>query len=73
MLLLTGPDDTTVLPRNSENLAARITAVGGRAEVRVDPAIGHLLVLGAIAGVLSWTASALDDCFAFLRGNGTGT
>ena len=73
VLLLTGRDDTTVLPRNSENLAARITAFGGRAEVRVYPAIGHLLVLGAIAGALSWTAPVLDDCVAFLRESGTGT
>ena len=73
VLLLTGRDDTTVLPRNSENLAARITALGGRAEARAYPAIGHLLVLGAIAGALSWTAPVLDDCVAFLRKNGSGT
>ena len=72
MLLLTGDDDTTVLPRNSLRLAERVAALGGRAEVRSYRGIGHLRVLGAMSSALSWLAPVRDDSVAFLRSMGGG-
>ena len=70
MLLLTGENDTTVLPRNSQRLAARVTALGGRAEVRVYPGIGHIMLVGALSRALSWLAPVLNDSVAFMRQTG---
>jgi acetyl esterase/lipase len=67
MLLLTGAGDTTVYPRNSRNLAAAITAAGGRATLRVYDSVGHLTMVGALSRLLSWKAPVLDDCVAFMR------
>lgn len=68
MLLLTGVDDTVVYPRNSQVLAARIVALGGHARVKTYDSVGHLTIVGALSGVLSWKAPVLDDCVAFMRG-----
>ena len=70
MLLLTGEGDTTVYPRNSRNLAQRLQAKGGRAVLRVYGDVGHVSILGALSRVLSWKAPVLDDCVAFMRGDG---
>lgn len=67
MFLAAGTDDTTVLPRNSRNLAAAIRADGGVAEEKYYPGIGHKLILGSFAGVLRWFAPVLDDVTAFLH------
>lgn len=70
VLLLHGAADEVVLPRNSQALAAKIQAAGGRAELRLYPGVGHagtLLALepwfagrapvrAAIAGFLGATA-----------------
>ena len=70
MLLLTGEADTTVYPRNSLRLAARIGALGGRAEVRQYSGVGHMTIVGALSSALAWMAPILNDCVAFMRKEG---
>ena len=67
MLLLTGDSDSVVYPRNSENLAARLTALGGRAELRRYSGVGHMTIVGALSGLLAWKAPILADSAAFLH------
>lgn len=67
MLLLTGSDDTTVLPRNSERLAARIAAAGGRVEHRGYERVGHVALVASLASPLQGLSPALDDIDSFLR------
>ncbi len=70
MLLLTGESDTVVYPRNSLNLTARLKALGGRVEVRQYSGVGHMTIVGALSGALSWMAPILRDCVAFMRAEG---
>lgn len=67
MLLVTGTDDTTVLPRNSDRLAARIAAAGGRVERRSYEHIGHVALAASLAAPLQWLSPAIDDLDGFLR------
>ena len=70
MLLLTGAGETVVLPRNSQRLAERIAALGGRAEVRTYEGVGHMTIIGALSRLLAWKAPVLDDSVAFVRASG---
>ena len=45
MLLIHGQDDELVYPKNSVNLAAKVNAAGGHAEVVVLPKTGHVKTL----------------------------
>jgi acetyl esterase/lipase len=67
LLLLHGTDDTTVLPRNSERLAAAITAAGGRAEVKLYPKVGHIGILTALSKPFRGKAGTLADSSKFLQ------
>ncbi len=67
MLLVTGGDDTTVLPRNSANLTARIAAAGGVAELRRYDGIGHVELVASLARPLHGASPALDDMTRFFR------
>jgi acetyl esterase/lipase len=67
LLLLSGSADTTVKPRNSETLAARETAAGGQAELRIYPGIGHVGLVTALAPVFGWRAPVLRDVTSFVR------
>jgi acetyl esterase/lipase len=65
-LLLHGADDTTVLPRNSQALAARINEEGGRAELRIYDGVGHIgIVLGFARAFRGWSP-ALEDSVGFI-------
>ena len=66
LLLLSGADDGTVLPRNSESLARAVTEAGGSAELRVYPDIGHIGVVLALADGQRSRAPVLDDLVAFI-------
>jgi len=70
MLLLTGSDDRTVLPRNTQSLATQIHDKGGRVSEKQYPRLGHALILGAIARPLTWLAPVLADVTSFLAANG---
>lgn len=68
LLLLHGETDTTVLPRNSQRLANAVTDLGGRAEVRIYPDVGHIGILLALSKPFRGKASALVDASTFLAG-----
>ena len=63
-LLLTGDEDETVRPRNSDSLAARLAAAGVSAERR-GYALGHVGILTAIARPLRGRAPVLSDMTTF--------
>ena len=67
MLLVSGLADKTVSPTNSRKLAARVRALGGRAETRFYKRINHTLVLGAFSPLLRPLAPSLHDTVAFIR------
>jgi acetyl esterase/lipase len=66
LLLLTGAIDTTVRPGNSERLAARINAAGGRARVVEYPGIGHIGAVTALTPLFRGRAPVLQDMLAFI-------
>ena len=65
MLLLTGDADTTVQPRNTAALAAKIRAAGGPVEVRTYPGVGHIGTVTAFAPLLRGPP-VLDDVVQFV-------
>lgn len=71
MLLVTGQDDTTVMPRNSVNLAARIRENGGTAKAFYYEDIGHVGLVASLAKPFQGTAPTLDDIDLFLRSHRT--
>jgi len=64
-LLLTGSDDTTVRPRNSEALERRLRAAGVPVERRVYPGLGHVGIVTALARPFRGKAPVLADAVAF--------
>lgn len=68
LLLATGNDDTTVYPRNSDNLAAAVRRAGGSAEVIRYEKLGHIGIVAAFARPLRWLAPVLEDVDRFLGG-----
>lgn len=66
LLLLHGDADTTVLPRNSLRLANAVNDLGGRAEVRTYPDVGHIGILLALSKPFRGKANALTDASNFL-------
>jgi acetyl esterase/lipase len=71
MLLLQGLADTTVEPRNTTALDARIRAAGGPVRMRLYPGIGHVGAIAAFAplfrtGPLDNGAPTLDDVTRFV-------
>lgn len=65
--LATGAQDRTVMPRNSDALAARLTAAGSTVVRRTYPDIGHIGILTAIARPFRGRATVFDDMVAFAR------
>ncbi|HZF42514.1 MAG TPA: alpha/beta hydrolase [Sphingomonadaceae bacterium] len=66
-LLLHGAKDDTVYPRNSQALAARLRAAGGRAEVKLYPKLGHVGIVTALAAPFRGRAPVLEDAAGFAR------
>lgn len=63
MLLQHGADDTVVLPRNSQVLAARLTAAGAQARAVVYPGKGHsglILIFSEVFGRSTILGDTLD-------------
>ncbi len=67
MLLIHSRNDTTVRPRNTESLAARIREGGGIAEERYHERLAHVGVLAALAVPLRTFIPILDEIDRFLR------
>lgn len=68
MLLATGADDTTVYPRNSHQLADRLTRAGAKVIVRSYPGVGHVGILLALSVPFRGQAPVLDDVTRFVGG-----
>jgi len=66
-LLITGADDRTVYPRNSERLSARLRENGMEARLIVIAGLGHTDVLTALARPLRWRAPVLAEITRFFR------
>ncbi|CAD5260512.1 Carboxylic ester hydrolase [Bosea sp. 62] len=66
ILLATGADDITVLPRNSERLSAALRRAGARSvTLKTYAGLGHAGTAAALARVMSWRAPVLDDVVLF--------
>jgi acetyl esterase/lipase len=70
MLLLTGLEDTTVKPRNSQNLSKAQTALGTKAALIEYPGIDHSEIIQSFAQPFRDKSPALADTLKFLRANG---
>jgi acetyl esterase/lipase len=70
LLLVTGLADATVRPRNTTTLGAEARALGGRAEVRLYPGVGHVELIVAFAAPFRFLAPALDDVVRFVEAAG---
>ena len=68
MLLLTGTEDTTVKPGNSERLAARLEAEGVPVTLKTYPGVGHIKIVAALAAPLRFLAPTLNDVSGFIEG-----
>ena len=66
LFLATDSADTTVYPKNTFNLAAKVKAKGGSVEVRSYKGLSHALLVGAIALPLRFLAPVLKDSVAFI-------
>ena len=66
MLLLAGDADTTVLPRNTQRLTARIRAAGGPVQSRIYPGIGHKEIIGAMGVPFRFLCPTWRDCTTFI-------
>jgi acetyl esterase/lipase len=67
MLLLAGSADTTVLPRNTLSLAAKVRARGGQVEDRIFPGVAHIGLVIAMAPLFQGKAPVLPTVEAFIR------
>lgn len=67
LLLLWGEDDTTVGPRNIENLGRAMREVGGRVETKIYPGIDHVEIMLALSRPFRGKAPVLADVADFAR------
>jgi acetyl esterase/lipase len=65
MFLATGGNDTTVMPRNTTALAARLRELGGAVETRIYPGIGHIGIMLAALPYFAWRAPVMKDVLSF--------
>jgi acetyl esterase/lipase len=67
LLLLWGEDDTTVGPRNLQNLSQAVRAAGGSVESRTYPGVSHVGIMLALSRPLRGRAPSLADVTDFAR------
>jgi acetyl esterase/lipase len=67
ILLLTGDTDTTVKPRNSKALAAKLKSLGAPVELKIYQKTGHIAILLSLSRPFRGRTSALADATAFAR------
>ncbi len=67
ILLLHGLDDETVLPKNSESLAAAIEKAGGEAELALYPGVGHVGAITSLSPLLGGKDEIMSDMARFIR------
>jgi acetyl esterase/lipase len=64
--LAVAPSDTVVRPGNSERLAKRLTAHGGRVTLQAYPRTNHLTLIGSFSPLLKVLAPIADDVAGFI-------
>lgn len=69
ILLLHGRDDRTAYPRNSINLAKRLTELGAPVTLKLYPGKGHIDLVASLSRTLRGRSPALDDAASFLHQN----
>jgi acetyl esterase/lipase len=67
VLLIHGTADSTVYPRNSENLAAAWRRAGAPVELKLYPDIGHVDTIAAFSDLLHGRAPSRDDVLAWIE------
>ena len=67
MLLMHGTADVVVRPYNSEKLAAKLTSLGARPELRRYPGKNHTDTIKSLSPAFRGSTPALADSVAFLR------
>jgi acetyl esterase/lipase len=67
MLLATGSDDGTVLPRNSDRMAARLKAHGNDVQVIKYPGVGHVGIILSLAPGFRGKTTLRDDMLRFIQ------
>ena len=70
LYLLHGTGDTTVLPKNTTNLAAAINALDGDVTVKTYQNVGHAPMIGAFAPALYFLVPSRADILAWLGDRG---
>ena len=68
MLLIHGAADTTVLPKNSVNLAAALRARGDAVTLKLYPKLRHADTVAALSLPARGRAPTLPDVAAFIAG-----
>jgi acetyl esterase/lipase len=66
-LLIHGNADTTVYPRNSENLAAAWRRAGAPVELKLYPGVGHIDIVAAFSDLLHKRATTREDVLAYIE------
>jgi acetyl esterase/lipase len=66
LLLLTGREDTTIDPGNTLRFSARLRAVGAVVRDELYPDVGHLTLIAAFAGTLTFLAPAREATLRFV-------
>lgn len=69
MLLVTGSDDTTVLPRNTRRMAARLRLFGADVREIVYPGVGHIGIILSVAAPFRSRTTLRDDIINFVKGD----
>jgi len=67
MFLASGGSDTTVLPANTERLAAKLADHGNDVETAIYPSVGHAPLIGAFSGLLRFVAPVRTDVLRFIE------
>lgn len=67
MLLMHGGADTTVLLKNTTNMAAKVNETGGSAKVKIYPGVNHVMLIAPLAAVLRFTGDQLDRIAGFIE------
>lgn len=72
MLLLTGTDDTTVLAKNTHNLAQKLEASGNDVRVLTYPGVAHYGIVLALSEWFRGKAPVLSDVGSFIAAHEAG-
>ena len=67
MLLAAGTGDTTVLPRNTMQLAARLKSFDSPVDVAIYPGVGHIGIILSIVPGFRWKTTLREDIIRFVK------